>query len=228
MVEQDLVVCRALVAVFSNPFLAENLAFRGGTALHKLYLSPQPRYSEDIDLVQINPGPIRAIMDHLRDALAFLGDPKTKSTPMSNKLLFRFESEMAPVEPLKLKVEINCREHFHVLPWCRLPFFMDKSLVQRRMPSHHVRAGRAVRHQVARALPTQEGARPFRPSLRPQSGGNKRGTHTAMFLPLHGCFRREHSHPQGILPQHAGKDGRPRFHCRYRPDSPAFHFVQPC
>ena len=125
MVEQDLVVCRALVAVFSNPFLAENLAFRGGTALHKLYLSPQPRYSEDIDLVQINPGPIRAIMDHLRDALAFLGEPKTKSTPMSNKLLFRFESEMAPVEPLKLKVEINCREHFHVLPWSRLPFFMD-------------------------------------------------------------------------------------------------------
>lgn len=125
MVEQDLVVCRALVAVFSDPFLAENLAFRGGTALHKLYLSPQPRYSEDIDLVQINPGPIRSIMDHLRDALAFLGEPKTKSTPMSNKLLFRFESEMAPVEPLKLKVEINCREHFHVLPWCRLPFAMD-------------------------------------------------------------------------------------------------------
>jgi len=29
------------------------LAFRGGTALHKLYLSLQPRYSEDIDLVTI-------------------------------------------------------------------------------------------------------------------------------------------------------------------------------
>lgn len=125
MVEQDLAVSRALVAVFSDPFLADSLAFRGGTALHKLYLSPQPRYSEDIDLVQINPGPIRAIMDHLRDALAFLGEPKTKSTPMSNKLLFRFESEIPPVEPLRLKVEINCREHFHVLPWCKLSFAVD-------------------------------------------------------------------------------------------------------
>lgn len=125
MVEQDLVVCRALVSIFSDPFLAEALAFRGGTALHKLYLSPQPRYSEDIDLVQLAPGPIREIMDHLRDALAFLGEPKTKSTPMSNKLIFRFSSEIPPVEPLKLKVEINCREHFHVLPCCRLPFSMN-------------------------------------------------------------------------------------------------------
>jgi len=62
MVEQDLVICRALVSVFNDEFLRENLAFRGGTALHKLYLAPQPRYSEDIDLVQIKPGPIKDIM----------------------------------------------------------------------------------------------------------------------------------------------------------------------
>jgi hypothetical protein len=59
MVEQDLIICRALVCIFSDEFLASQLAFRGGTALHKLYLSPQPRYSEDIDLVQITPGPIK-------------------------------------------------------------------------------------------------------------------------------------------------------------------------
>ena len=44
-VEQDLIICRALVAIFSDEFLKENLAFRGGTALHKLYLDPAPRYS---------------------------------------------------------------------------------------------------------------------------------------------------------------------------------------
>ncbi len=57
-VEQDLIVSRALVAIFSDDFLSSQLAFRGGTALHKLYLTPQRRYSEDIDLVQINPGPL--------------------------------------------------------------------------------------------------------------------------------------------------------------------------
>ena len=61
-VEQDLLICRCLVAIYSDEFLASQLAFRGGTALHKLYLSPQPRYSEDIDLVQIHPGPIKDIL----------------------------------------------------------------------------------------------------------------------------------------------------------------------
>ena len=34
-VEQDLVISRALVEIFSHPHLAKELAFRGGTALHK-------------------------------------------------------------------------------------------------------------------------------------------------------------------------------------------------
>ena len=41
-VEQDLIISRALVAIFADDFLRENLAFRGGTALHKLYLNPAP------------------------------------------------------------------------------------------------------------------------------------------------------------------------------------------
>lgn len=78
LVEQDLITCRALVSIFSDPFLKEHLAFRGGTALHKLYLEPQPRYSEDIDLVQVNAEPIKETMDHLREALSWLGDPVVK------------------------------------------------------------------------------------------------------------------------------------------------------
>ena len=36
MVEQDLIICRAIVSIFSDPFLAKELAWKGGTALHKL------------------------------------------------------------------------------------------------------------------------------------------------------------------------------------------------
>lgn len=64
-VEQDLVISRALVSIYSDPLLSEALAFRGGTALHKLYLAPQVRYSEDIDLVQVEPGPIKPIVERL-------------------------------------------------------------------------------------------------------------------------------------------------------------------
>ena len=57
-VEQDLILARAVVAMFSEPEVARLLAFRGGTALYKLHLRPPARYSEDIDLVQVDAGPI--------------------------------------------------------------------------------------------------------------------------------------------------------------------------
>jgi len=115
MVEQDLIICRALVSIFSDEFLASQLAFRGGTALHKLYLSPQPRYSEDIDLVQITPGPIKPIMYRLGEVLSWLPNRVTKQKRYNNTMLFRFESEIPPVVQMRLKVEINCYEHFNVL-----------------------------------------------------------------------------------------------------------------
>lgn len=40
MVEQDLIICRALVELFSHEHVAQHLAFRGGTALYKLCLGP--------------------------------------------------------------------------------------------------------------------------------------------------------------------------------------------
>jgi hypothetical protein len=68
-VEQDLVICRALVDLFSDEFLAREVAFRGGTALHKLHFNPPGRYSEDIDLVQVNAGPFGPVMDAVRARL---------------------------------------------------------------------------------------------------------------------------------------------------------------
>ncbi len=68
-VEQDLVISRALVDIFSHPLLRDTLAFRGGTALYKLYLKPAARYSEDIDLVQIKAEPAGDMMGALRGVL---------------------------------------------------------------------------------------------------------------------------------------------------------------
>ena len=54
-VEQDLILSRALIEMFSHPVLWRGLAMRGGTAIYKLYLRPPARYSEDIDLVSSTP-----------------------------------------------------------------------------------------------------------------------------------------------------------------------------
>ena len=126
-VEQDLLICRSLVAIYSDEFLASQLAFRGGTALHKLYLSPQPRYSEDIDLVQIHPGPIKDILFRLGEVLSFMPNKVTKPKRYNNTMLFRMESEIPPTVPIRLKVEINCYEHFDVLGLVKKPFSVENS-----------------------------------------------------------------------------------------------------
>ena len=122
-VEQDLVISRALVAIFSHPLLGKSLAFRGGTALYKLHLKPAARYSEDIDLVQINAEPAGPIMSALRDVLdPWLGRPQWKQTEGRITFVYRFDSEDTPPLRLRLKVEINSREHFSVYGVIRLPF----------------------------------------------------------------------------------------------------------
>lgn len=112
-VEQDLVLSRALVAIFDDPELASALALRGGTALHKLYFAPARRYSNDIDLVQLHPGPFGPLIDRLRDRLDWLGSPR-RDQSQGVRLLYRFSSEGPPVVPLRLKIETNTREHFTV------------------------------------------------------------------------------------------------------------------
>lgn len=124
-VEQDLVIGRALIEIYSDEFLSKSLAFRGGTALHKLFLTPQMRYSEDIDLVQINAGPFGELADRLASRLSFLGDPRRLRKENNFTLLFRFESEYPPVQTLKLKVETNCREHFTVTGFNEVPFAIN-------------------------------------------------------------------------------------------------------
>lgn len=124
-VEQDLIISRVLVSIFQDEFVAEQLAFRGGTALHKLYFNPARRYSEDIDLVQVTPGPIGETLNALQRILNdFLGKPRRSQKERSVNLTYRMDSEGPPVVPLRLKVEINTREHFTVYGFCKRPFMV--------------------------------------------------------------------------------------------------------
>ena len=127
-VEQDLIIERALIELFSDELINQSLAFRGGTALHKIFLPPQVRYSEDIDLVQIEEGGIGEILARIRKILGFLNKkPRFNRSIHNNTLVFRFNSEIEPIQPLKLKIEINCREHFSVLGWTSVNHSIESS-----------------------------------------------------------------------------------------------------
>jgi len=125
-VEQDLVLSRALVALFQVPTLGRSLAFRGGTALYKLHLMPAARYSEDMDFVQTMPAPIGAVIDAVRGVLdSWLGTPRRLLKEGGPTLIYRMESEGAPPVPMRLKIEINSREHFSVFGIEQRDFAVD-------------------------------------------------------------------------------------------------------
>jgi predicted nucleotidyltransferase component of viral defense system len=127
-VEQDLVIARAIVEMYSDDLLKKSLAFRGGTALHKLYLTPQIRYSEDIDLVQINSEPINPILKRMREKLSFLGTKRTvKQHIHNNTVIYRFDSEMQPIVNMRLKIEINTREHLNIFGLKEIPYTVKNS-----------------------------------------------------------------------------------------------------
>ena len=125
-VEQDLIIARVLVEMYSDDLLKKSLAFRGGTALHKLFLAPQIRYSEDIDLVQVHSEPINPILKQIRERLSFLGTKRTvKQHIHNNTIIYRFDTEDPSVPSMRLKIEINTREHFNVLGLKQIPYRVE-------------------------------------------------------------------------------------------------------
>ena len=110
-VEQDLIICRALCDLFNDPFLKDRIAFRGGTAINKLLFKEPLRYSEDIDLVQRQAEPIGETGNAVRKALSWLGKCQWNHAEHSLHLVFKFTPESDPDTTLKLKIEINTREH---------------------------------------------------------------------------------------------------------------------
>ncbi|NTJ09271.1 nucleotidyl transferase AbiEii/AbiGii toxin family protein [Rhizobium lusitanum] len=126
-VEQDLIISRAIVAIFSDPFLRDELRFRGGTALNKLHFPKPLRYSEDIDLVRTTAGPIRPLLEHLQDVLdPWLGKPRFDQSPVAPKLKYAVEAEdKASPGSIKLKIEINTREREAYDPPIEIPFGVE-------------------------------------------------------------------------------------------------------
>ncbi len=147
-VEQDLLLCRAMVALFDDKFLSSQIAMRGGTLLHKVHLAPPARYSEDIDLVVVGTRPA----DHIRRAIRrvltdVLGTPKAsvwdalalaiRNTVKPSRVLrltYSARSIIEPNRPLEIVVEANVTERKPHRAVVEMPFsfpFRDKAVQTR-------------------------------------------------------------------------------------------------
>ena len=129
-VEQDLIISRALCDLFNAPALNGKIAFRGGTAINKLLFNTPLRYSEDIDLVQTQAEPIGTTVNAIRDALSWLGKCNREQAGHSMHLVFKFTPEADAQATLKLKVEINTREHGSLFGIKSYPFAVDSDWYQ--------------------------------------------------------------------------------------------------
>jgi hypothetical protein len=150
-VEQDLIISRALCDLFNAPALVGKIAFRGGTAIHKLLFKQPLRYSEDIDLIQTQAEQIGTTASAIREALSWLGDCKREQAGHSMHFVFRFAPEAQPDTTLKVKVEINTREHDSVLVSSNIHLRSRTAGIRPRPASRHLRLKRSSEPSCARS-----------------------------------------------------------------------------
>lgn len=122
-VEQDLLLSRAICAIADHPYLGDELAFRGGTAFHKLHLTQPLRYSEDLDYVRSTGGGIRDLTRSLSEVGESLGF--TVSTRIGAHPKVHWKTTAASGAPLRIKIEVNTHERSPVLPLTRVPHAVE-------------------------------------------------------------------------------------------------------
>ncbi|MBK8733810.1 MAG: nucleotidyl transferase AbiEii/AbiGii toxin family protein [Actinomycetales bacterium] len=118
-VEQDLLLSRAICAIATDPYLGQELVFRGGTAFHKLFLPEPHRYSEDLDYVRTSAsgiGPLTSALTQLGQLLGFEARTRLSQHP---KILWRTTATTGV--SLRLKIEVNTHERSPALPLVRHP-----------------------------------------------------------------------------------------------------------
>lgn len=72
--------------------------------------------------MQIKPGPVKPILKRIREVVDFFDEKRsTKVSGHGARAIYRFSSEYENIR-LRLKLEINCKEHFNVLPLVEFPF----------------------------------------------------------------------------------------------------------
>ena len=129
-IEQDLRLSRVVAAIFSDDILAEHLALRGRTVLHKGHLPPAARYSEDLDLVLIKSMGKSSLDAQLRRILApVLGEPSdsaiadawlTVRNVLKPSKILRTRYQYVPLGlryPMTVKVEVNLNERQSLFPF---------------------------------------------------------------------------------------------------------------
>jgi predicted nucleotidyltransferase component of viral defense system len=125
-IEQDLVLSRLIVEIAQHELLGEELAFRGGTCLHKLHLPQQLRYSEDLDYVRRTHSGIKPYLTALRDVALGIGLVEHGTNQTSEMVHIVFDAQATDAAGrIRVKIETNVVETESFLLRVTRPYAVD-------------------------------------------------------------------------------------------------------
>lgn len=110
-IEQDLILSRFMVELFEDPLVSDAVVMRGGTAIQKLFFNKEYRYSEDIDLVLLDPEKRSEVLKQIENiGMTIFGidqeDIEKKSPDVRDQRIFDYQSEINNT-PMDLKIDVN-------------------------------------------------------------------------------------------------------------------------
>ena len=121
-IEQDLLLSQAICEISKDPLLGQELALRGGTAFHKLFMHQPYRYSEDLDYVRSTEGGIGNITGRLMDLGKELGYQVSSKMKLYPKIYWKYVASSGINS--RIKIEINTFERSPALGY----FFVEHSV----------------------------------------------------------------------------------------------------
>jgi predicted nucleotidyltransferase component of viral defense system len=125
-IEQDLILSRLIVEVAAHELLGAELAFRGGTCLHKLHLPEPLRYSGDLDYVRRTHSGIKPYLAAFRELALAIGlvEHGTNQSGQMVQIVFDAQATNAPGR-IRVKIETNIAETDAFLPRITRPYAVE-------------------------------------------------------------------------------------------------------
>lgn len=129
-IEQDMILSRLILEIAADELLGKELAFRGGTCLHKLHLPQAQRYSEDLDYTRTSQLPkLGECLTALRAIATDIGLRESRRRFPSRDsdmacIWFHADSQAAN-RRIAIKIEINVKESAPYRPHVFVPFDVE-------------------------------------------------------------------------------------------------------
>lgn len=117
---------RLIVEIANHELLGKELAFRGGTCLHKLRLPEPARYSEDLDYVRRTETGIGPHLDALAELATSIGLRRIGTDTGGSIVNARFEADpTSGAGRIRVKIEVNIAETASFSERAKVPYEVD-------------------------------------------------------------------------------------------------------